>query len=453
MTSNVQARSQFNMMRTPFFDLQVCPASGFTTATLNQRAEHTARRAEECKSTVKGLRVAGVAVALALGMTLLGCATADSKTAKGSGAAQPVPVGVATAKLTDLPVYLVGLGSVTAYYTDSVKSRVDGQLMQVNFKEGQQVKQGELLAVIDPRPYQVALEQAQAMLYKDQASLRDAKLNYNRYKGLLQDSGSMSQQQVDTQQATVDQLDGTVRTDQASVDSAKLNLVYCHIIAPITGRIGLRQVDPGNIVHATDTTPMFIITQLQPIAVVFTLPEDNLPNVSQHMNKGMLAVDAYSRDDQTKLATGKLLTIDNEIDQTTGTGKLKAVFENKNNALWPNQFVNIRLLLETRKNTTVVPAAAIQRGPQGSYVFTVKPDKTVDVRQVTVSLTQDNVSAISNGLSPNEVVVTDGQDKLQAGSRVEPRSGNPPTGNPSSGNPAGGTPAAGQPAQTGGNGE
>jgi multidrug efflux system membrane fusion protein len=171
------------------------------------------------------------------------------------------------------------------------------------------------------------------------------------------------------------------------------------------------------------------------------------------MNKGMLAVDAYSRDDQTKLATGKLLTIDNEIDQTTGTGKLKAVFENKNNALWPNQFVNIRLLLETRKNTTVVPAAAIQRGPQGSYVFTVKPDKTVDVRQVTVSLTQDNVSAISNGLSPNEVVVTDGQDKLQAGSRVEPRSGNPPTGNPSSGNPAGGTPAAGQPAQTGGNGE
>lgn len=263
----------------------------------------------------------------------------------------------------------------------------------------------------------------------------------------------MSQQQVDTQQATVDQLDGTVRTDQASVDSAKLNLVYCHIIAPITGRIGLRQVDPGNIVHATDTTPMFIITQLQPIAVVFTLPEDNLPNVSQHMNKGMLAVDAYSRDDQTKLATGKLLTIDNEIDQTTGTGKLKAVFENKNNALWPNQFVNIRLLLETRKNTTVVPAAAIQRGPQGSYVFTVKPDKTVDVRQVTVSLTQDNVSAISNGLSPNEVVVTDGQDKLQAGSRVEPRSGNPPTGNPSSGNPAGGTPAAGQPAQTGGNGE
>jgi multidrug efflux system membrane fusion protein len=366
-----------------------------------------------------------LAAALTFCVAAVSCSSADPKpgNARGGGAGQTVPVGVATAKSTDMPVYLTGLGSVTAYYTDSLKSRVDGELMQVNFKEGQNVKKGDLLAVIDPRPYQVALEQAQATLFKDQASLRDAKLNYDRYKGLLQDSGSMSQQQVDTQQATVDQLEGTVKTDQASVDNAKLNLVYCHITAPITGRIGLRQVDPGNMVHATDTTAMFVITQLQPISVLFTLPEDNLQNVSQHMKKATLMVEAYSRDNQTKLASGSLLTIDNEIDQTTGTGRLKAIFANKDNSLWPNQFVNIRLLLETLKNSTVIPAAAIQRGPQGNYVFTVKPDKTVEVRPVTVALTQNNLSAISSGISPNDIVVTDGQDKLQGGSKVEPRTG------------------------------
>jgi len=356
----------------------------------------------------------------------LGCASADPQPATSRGAAAPaVPVAVATVQRRDLPVYLSGLGSVTAYYTDSVKSRVDGQLMQVNFKEGQYVKAGELLALIDPRPYQVALEQAQATLFKDQASLRDAKLNYERYKGLLQDSGAMSQQQVDTQQATADQLEGTVRTDQAAVENAKLNLVYCHITAPVGGRIGLRLVDPGNMVHATDTNPLLVITQLEPIAVIFTLPEDSLPSVAQHMRGGPPPVEAYSRDDQTKLATGKLLTIDNQIDQSTGTGRLKAVFDNKDNALWPNQFVNVRLLLEVRKDATVVPAAAIQRGPQGDYAFVVKPDKTVDMRPVVVSLTQDNVAAVSSGLAPNEVVVTDGQDKLQAGSKVELPTANP----------------------------
>jgi multidrug efflux system membrane fusion protein len=230
----------------------------------------------------------------------------------------------------------------------------------------------------------------------------------------------MSQQQVDTQQATVDQLDGTVRNDQATVDNAKLNLVYCHITAPVSGRIGLRLVDPGNIVHASDTNPMLVITELQPITAVFTLPEDQLPSVAQHMHKGPLQVEAYSRDDTTKLDTGTLLTIDNQIDQTTGTGRLKAVFENKGSELWPNQFVNIHLLLETQKNVTVVPSAAVQRGPQGNYVFVMKPDKTVEVRQVNVTVTEGNVSEIANGVSPNELVVTDGQDKLQQGSRVEP---------------------------------
>ena len=441
MTSNVQLRSIFNIMRVPILRQPVPVPNTKHPPSATENEEHRqggARQSAECNGKVAHSQFVALAAALVFCVAGLGCSSADPKAtnARGAGTAQTIPVGVATARVTDMPVYLSGLGSVTAYYTDSVKSRVDGQLMQVNFKEGQQVNKGELLAVIDPRPYQVALEQAQAALFKDQASLRDAKLNYQRYKGLLQDSGSMSQQQVDTQQATVDQLEGTVHTDQATIDGTKLNLVYCHITAPITGRIGLRQVDPGNIVHAADTTPMFVITQLQPIAVLFTLPEDNLQNVSQHMKKGTLTVEAYSRDNQTKLASGTLLTIDNQIDQTTGTGRLKAVFANKDDSLWPNQFVNIRLLLEMLKNSTVIPAAAIQRGPQGSYVFAVKPDKTVEVRPVTVAITQNNFSAISSGISPNDVVVTDGQDKLQAGSKVEPRTGNPSSGNPATSQPA-----------------
>jgi multidrug efflux system membrane fusion protein len=350
-----------------------------------------------------------------------GCNGGSSKptTARAASSGQPIPVGVVTAEKRDLPVYLSGLGSVLAFNTVSVKSRIDGQLVQVNFKEGLFVKQGEQLALIDPRPYEVALSQAQATLFRDQAQLRDARLNYERFKSLLQESGAMSQQQVDTQRATADQLEGAVRADQAAIDQQKLNLAYCHITAPISGRIGIRLVDVGNMVHAADTNPMLVITQLQPVSVLFTLPEDNLPTVAQHMRNGTLEVDAYGRDDQTKLAAGKLLTIDNQIDQSTGTGRLKAVFDNKDNILWPNQFVNIRLLLEVHKNSTVIPAAAVQRGPQGTFVFTVKPDKTVEVRPVAVSLTQNNVSSIVSGIAPGDTVVVDGQDKLQAGSHVE----------------------------------
>lgn len=364
----------------------------------------------------------GLAVALAFFCaSLLGCSSVDSKQQKAQ-AAGPHAVSVATAqvKREDVPVYLVGLGSATAFYTANIKSRVDGQIMRVNFQEGQIVKEGDLLIVIDPRPYQVQLEQMQAQLFKDRASLRDAKLNLDRYTTLIP-SGSIAQQQVDTQQSTVDQLEGQVRTDQAQIDNAKLQIVYCNITAPFTGRVGLRQVDPGNIVHATDTNPMLILTQLQPIAVIFTLPEDQLPAVAQHMKNATLKVEAYSRDNQTKLATGKLLTIDNQIDQSTGTAKLKAVFDNKDNQLWPNQFVNADLLLETRKNSTVVPTAAIQRGPQGAFVYTVNPDKTVEARTVDIALTQGNTTVVNSGLTPGDVVVSDGQDKLQTGSRIEPR--------------------------------
>lgn len=333
----------------------------------------------------------------------------------------PVPVSVANATVEDFPVYLTGLGSVTAFNTVNVKSRVDGQLVAVNVREGQEVKQGELLAQIDPRPFQVQLEQAQAQLYRDQAQQRDAQLNYQRFRDLLHESGAMSQQQVDTQKAQADQLEGAARADQAAINNAKLQITYSRITAPISGRIGLRLVDPGNIVHAADPNGLFIITQMHPIAVVFTLPEDRLPAVAQRMKKGALTVDAFSRDNRTQLASGKLLTIDNQIDQQTGTGKLKAVFENTEGVLWPNQFVNVRLLLDVRKGSVVVPSVAVQRGPDGSFVFVVKPDKTVETRPVTVALAEGNLTAISNGLQSGDSVVTDGQDKLQKGMRVEPQ--------------------------------
>jgi membrane fusion protein, multidrug efflux system len=385
----------------------------------------------------------------ALGVALIcasffACNGSDAKQQKAQAASpHAVSVAIAQVRKQDAPVYLVGLGSVSAFYTANIKSRVDGQIMRVNFQEGQVVKEGDLLIVIDPRPYQVQLEQMQAQVFKDQASLRDARLNLDRYTTLIP-SGSIAQQQVDTQKSTVDQLDGQVRTDQAQIDNAKLQIVYCNITAPFTGRVGLRQVDPGNIVHAADTNPMLILTQLQPIAVIFTLPEDQLPTVAQHMKNSTLLVEAYSRDNLTKLETGKLQTIDNQIDPTTGTAKLKAVFDNKDNQLWPNQFVNANLLLETRKNSTVLPTAAILRGPQGAFVYAVKPDKTVEARTVEISLTQGNTTVVTSGLNPGDTVVTDGQDKLQTGSKIEARnSGSGNTAAGQNGSAGSGSPASG----------
>jgi membrane fusion protein, multidrug efflux system len=372
---------------------------------------------------------------LALMLTLAGCSgqnpQAASKSGKKGGGGMAVSVAVAKVSTMDLPVYLSGLGSVEAFNTVVVKSRIDGQLVQINFREGQEVKKGDLLAVIDPRPYQVALAQMEATLYKDQSALKDAKLNMDRFAGLVKD-GVIPQQQYDTQVSLVGQLEGAVRADQANVDNQKLNLVYSQITAPVSGRIGLRQVDIGNIVHAADPNGMLVITQLQPIAVIFTLPEDNLSSVQKHLQKGSLDVEAYSRDDQTKLATGKLLTIDNQIDPTTGTAKLKAVFDNHERALWPNQFVNAHLLLEVRKNNTVVPTPAVQRGPQGPYVFTVKADKTAEMHPVTVTFSQGSFTAVASGVSPGDLVVTDGQDKLQQGTPLLIRGGAGESPTPSS---------------------
>jgi multidrug efflux system membrane fusion protein len=350
-----------------------------------------------------------------------------------------VPVAAAPATLGDIQVYLDGLGSVTPFYTVSVHSRVDGQLMNVYFTEGQFVKAGETLLQIDPRPFQVMLEQAEGQMAHDQALLANSKVDLARYQTLLAQD-AIPKQQLDTQVSTVAQYEGATKTDQGAIDNAKLQIAYCHIAAPISGRIGLRLVDPGNMVHASDTNPLLVITQVQPITVLFTLPEDSLPPVLQKLRGGArLPVTAYNRDKSQKLDSGYLLTTDNQIDQTTGTLRLKAVFENRNGMLFPQQFVNVRLLVDTRRKQVLVPAVAIQRGAQGTYVYVVKPDSTADVRVVTAGVSEGGNTAIDQGIEVGENVVIDGADKLQPGTTVTVRT---PTGAPT-GNGPGGRPSRG----------
>ncbi len=329
-----------------------------------------------------------------------------------------VSIVAAKALRGNIPVYDTALGAVTPIYTVTVKSRVDGQLMDIHFKEGEMVDQNDPLIEIDTRPYQAALDQANGQLARDQALLKNAQIDLARYK-VLAAQQAIPEQQLATQDALVAQYEGTIKSDQASVETAKLNLVYCHIGSPITGLVGLRLVDPGNIVHAADTNGLVVITQMDPISVIFTLAEDQLPAVFEKRNAGQhLVAEAWDRDLKNKLGQGTLQTIDNQIDPTTGTLKLRADFANQNRKLFPSQFVNIRLLVENKYGVTLAPSSAIQRNTQGAYVWLVNPDKTVNVRPVTTGTTEGEITEISAGLKPGDEIVTVGVDKLQDGSKV-----------------------------------
>jgi len=344
---------------------------------------------------------------------------------RNAAAGRPVPVVAAAARKGDIGVYLNGIGAVTPIATVTVHTRVDGQLMTVAFREGDMVKHDDLLAEIDPRPFQAQLTQFEGQLARDQALLEDARLDLERYK-VLWAQDSIPKQQLDTQEYLVRQYEGTVKNDQGQIEATKVNLIYCRITSPITGRVGLRLVDPGNIVHAADANGLVVITQLQPITVVFTLPEDNIPSVLDRIAHGTtLAVEAFDREQRHKLATGTLLTIDNQVDPTTGTVKLKATFANSDNRLFPNQFVNSRLLLDVKHGVVLVPSVAIQRSPKGAFVYVIKPDKTVSVRTVTVGVTDADTAEVDSGLQVDESVVVDGADRLRDGSRVELSSRSP----------------------------
>ena len=340
------------------------------------------------------------------------------KNAGRSPSGAPMPVGVAPVEKGDMPVTLTGLGTVTPLAMVTVKTQINGYLMEVAFKEGQIVKKGDFLAQIDPRPYQVALEQAQAQLAKDQALLKNAQLDLKRYNTLVAQN-SIATQTRDTQVALVAQDQATVKSDQAQIDAQKLNLTYAHIVSPVTGRVGLRQVDPGNYVQTSDPNGIVVVTQLQPISVIFTLPEDNLPEVMKRLHAGAtLPVTAYDRTGATEIASGKLDTVDNQIDPTTGTVKLRAIFDNEEESLFPNQFVNIKLLVNTLPDADIVPNAAIQRGAPGTFVYLVKPDRTATVQKVKLGPSDGQRIAILSGLQPGDSVVIDGADRLRDGAKV-----------------------------------
>jgi membrane fusion protein, multidrug efflux system len=368
-----------------------------------------------------------VSAAAGLALTVTGCgknqdAAAATSGAKGpAGADRPIPVLVSEAVTRDVPIFLEGLGTVTAYKTVNVRSQVDGRLDKVVFREGQAVKHNEVIAEVDPRPFQILLHQGQAALTRDQAQLDGAKRNLERFEA-VGGQHLLPQQQIDDQRALVEQLTGTVQNDHATIENAKLQLDYARIKSPIDGVTGVRLVDQGNIVHAADATGIVVVTQMDPIAVLFTLPQDDLPDVAKQQAGGALAVEARSRDGARLLGTGTLELIDNQINQGTATMRLKAIFPNPDRALWPNQFVKARLRLMVRKGALVIPAVAIQRGPQGAFVYSAKGDQA-ELRPVVVERIEGEDALISQGLAPGDKVVREGQSQLRPGARLALREG------------------------------
>ena len=370
--------------------------------------------------TILAITLVGIVVSVVRSKRQAG-ATAAAASASAGLENRVVSIQVLTASRIDVPVVLEGLGNVTPIAMVTLRSQVDGRLEKVFFKEGEQVKKGQILAQIDARPYQIQLQQGQASLARDTASLANAKLDLGRYQ-TLGEQNLVSRQQVDTQRTLVAQTDAAIQSDQAQIASARLNLDYSRITSPVAGVTGVRLVDPGNIVHPSDSTGIVVVTQLDPIAVMFTLPEDDQLRVSQAMAERPLSVDAFSRDGVKKLGTGQVLLIDNQINTTTATIRLKATFANADHALWPNAFVKARLVLATNKGALALPNSAIQRGPQGTFVYVVKSDQTVEVRAIEVATIQGDTAIIQSGIDVGERVVSEGQNQLRPGAKVAVRS-------------------------------